>query len=57
MVVLTLFTNLKYISCSTREIFEICEQIYFHFVCEEKTKTNIVHLDDLYNYVVENFFI
>jgi len=24
---------------------------------EEKTKTNIVHLDELYNFIVENFFI
>ena len=60
MVVLTLFRNLIYLSCSfinyKRDV-RFMNKFIFTLSYEEKTKTNIVHLDELYNFVVENFFI
>ena len=60
MVVLTLFTNLIYLSSSfinyKRDV-RFVNKFIFTLSYEEKTKTNIVNLDELYNFVVENFFI
>jgi hypothetical protein len=53
MVVLTFFINLIH----TRAICKFCEQVYFTLSYEEMTKIEIVHLDELYNFVSKSFFI
>jgi hypothetical protein len=60
MVVLTLFTNLihltsSFINYKRDKSFVI--KFTFDLSYEEMTKTKIMHLDELYNFVVENVFI
>jgi hypothetical protein len=60
MVVLTLFTNLIHLTCSfinyKRDI-SFVNKFAFELSYEEMTKTKIMYLDELYNFVAENFFI
>jgi hypothetical protein len=60
MIILILFTNLIYLSYSFINYERyICFVNKFTFILlnEEISKTRIVHLDELYNFVVENIFI
>jgi hypothetical protein len=60
MVVLTLFTNLIHLSCSfinyKRDV-SFVNKFIFTLSYEEMTKIKIIHLDELYNFVVKIFFI
>jgi hypothetical protein len=60
MIILILFTNLIHL-CDSFINYErdICFVNKFIFILsnEEMSKTRIVHLDELYNFVVENIFI
>jgi hypothetical protein len=59
-MVLTLFTNLIYLSCSfitTRESISFVNKFTFILSYKEMAKIKIVRLDKLYNFIVENFFI
>jgi hypothetical protein len=61
MVVLTLFTNLIHITCSfiinyKRDISFVIK-FTFDLSYEEMRKTKIMHLYELYNFVVEKFLI
>jgi hypothetical protein len=60
MIILILFTNLIYLSYSfinyERDIYFV-NKFIFILSNKEMTKTKIVHLDELYNFVVENIFI
>jgi hypothetical protein len=60
MVVLTLFTNLIHLTCSfinyKRDI-SFVNKITFDLSYEEMTKTKIMHLDELYNFVVDFFYL
>jgi hypothetical protein len=59
MVVLILFTNLIHLACSfinyKRDI-SFMNKFTFDLSYEEMTKTEIMHLDELCNFVVEFFF-
>jgi hypothetical protein len=57
MVVLTLFTNLIHLTCSLinyKRDISFVNKFTFDLSYEEITKTNIMHLDELYKFVVEN---
>jgi hypothetical protein len=57
MVVLTLFTNLIHLTCSFikyKRYISFVNKFTFDLSYEEITKTNIMHLDELYKFVVEN---
>jgi hypothetical protein len=60
MIILILFTNLIYLSYSfinyERDIY-VVNKFTFILSNEEMTKIKIMHLDELYNFVVENIFI
>jgi hypothetical protein len=60
MVVLTLFINLIHLTCSfinyKRDI-SFVNKITFDLSYEEMTKTKIMHLDELYNFVVDFFYL
>jgi hypothetical protein len=60
MVVLTLFTNLIHLSCSfinyKRDV-SFVNKFIFTLSYEEMTKIKIIHLDELYKFVVKIFFI
>jgi hypothetical protein len=60
MIILILFTNLIYLSYSfIKYERDICFVNKFTFILSNKemSKTRIVHLDELYNFVVKNIFI
>jgi hypothetical protein len=60
MVVLTLFTNLIHLTCSFinyKRDLSFVNKFTFNLSYEEMTKTKIMYLDKLYNFVVENFFV
>jgi hypothetical protein len=57
MVVLTLFTHLIHLTCSLinyKRDISFVNKFTFDLSYEEITKTNIMHLDELYKFVVEN---
>jgi len=60
MVVLTFFTNLIYLYCSfinyKRDV-KFMNKFIFTLSNEEMTKINVVDLEKLYKFVIENFFI
>jgi hypothetical protein len=60
MMVLTLLTNLIHLSCSfinyERDI-SFVNKFTFILSYEKITKSKIVHLDKLYNFIVENLSI
>jgi hypothetical protein len=60
MIILILFTNLIYLSSSFINYErDICFVNKYTFILsnEEMYKIRIVHLDELYNFVVKNIFI